>query len=182
MTKGAVICRKSAFVVGATLALVLLMLAAGTGPAVAAFPGTNGKIAFIKEAVGMSTINPDGSGLTRLNDPWNLVGTVPLWSPDGTRIAFQGYRDGNIEIFIMNADGSDVRRVTNDPGIDLPGSWSPDGTKIAFVSNRDGNREVYTTNVDGSGVSRLTNNVDRDDDPAWPPDGAKISPLRPSAI
>jgi Tol biopolymer transport system component len=50
---------------------------------------------------------------------------VPAWSPDGTRIAFESERDGNLEIYVMNADGSGVTRLTNDPASDSTPAWSP---------------------------------------------------------
>ena len=63
----------------------------------------------------------------------------PAWSPDGRRIAFASTRDGNREIYVMNADGSGVTRLTDNDADDGYPSWSPDGRRIAFDSNRDGN-------------------------------------------
>ena len=92
-----------------------------------------------------------------------------------TKIAFQSYRDGNFEIYIMNADGSEPTRLTNDSADDVMPSWSPDGKKIAFQSTRDGNFEVYIMNADGSKQTRLTNNPAFDCMPSWSPDGKKIA-------
>jgi Tol biopolymer transport system component len=75
----------------------------------------------------------------------------------------------------LNADGTGVTRLTNDPLRDAEPAWSPDGTKIAFTSNRDGNHEIYVLNADGTGVTRLTNDPLRDAEPAWSPDGTKIA-------
>jgi Tol biopolymer transport system component len=69
----------------------------------------------------------------------------------------------------MNADGSGLKRLTNNDASDRQPAWSPDGTKIAFNSERDGNREIYVMNADGSGLTRLTNNDASDWDPAWSP-------------
>jgi hypothetical protein len=87
----------------------------------------------------------------------------PRVAPDGKRIAFTSYRDGNAEIYLMNADGSAVTRLTNSAGDDESASWSSNGSQLAFASNRDGDYEVYVMNTDGSGQSQLTNNgsVDR---------------------
>ena len=94
---------------------------------------------------------------------------LPVFSPDGTRIAFSSNRDGNVEVYVMNADGSNVRRVTNHRGIDTSPTWSPSGTHIAFVSERSGSPNVWR--VDALGLEqpvKLTNesHVDR---PTWSP-------------
>ena len=101
--------------------------------------------------------------------------SVPTWSPDGRRIAFGSDRDGNREIYVMNADGSGVTRLTDNDAIDSGPAWSPDGRRIAFSSTRDGSFEVYVMNADGSGVTRLTDNDAFDWHPAWSPDGRHIA-------
>ncbi len=90
-------------------------------------------------------------------------------------IVFHSSRDGNYQIYVMNADGSGQTRLTNNAATDFAPAWSPDGTKIAFQSNRDGNNQIYVMNADGSDQTRLTNNADDDSSPAWSPDGAKIA-------
>ena len=91
------------------------------------------------------------------------------------RIVFVSDRDGNWEIYVMNADGSGRTNLTNNPAADYDSTWSPDGTKIAFISDRDGNWEIYVMNADGSGQTRLTNNPANDHGPTWSPDGAMIA-------
>ena len=92
------------------------------------------------------------------------------------RIAFVSNRDGNDEIYVMKADGTGLRRLTNDPAEDLEPAWSSDGTQLAFVRQRSGsNFEIYKMNADGSGVTRLTRNSAMDASPAWSPDGTKIA-------
>jgi len=105
-------------------------------------------------------------------DSWPIPGGP---GPGAVRIAFESNRDGNYEIYTMNADGSVVTRLTNNPATDLEPAWSPDGKKIAFASTRDGNTEIYVMNSDGSVVTRLTNNPAVDGSPAWSPDGKKIA-------
>jgi TolB protein len=90
---------------------------------------------------------------------------------DGTEIAFFGDRDGNAEIYVMNPDGTGLRRLTEEPTDDVLPAWSPDGAKIAFVSSRDGNEELYVMNADGTHVTRLTNDPSDDVDPVWSPAG-----------
>ena len=94
----------------------------------------NGKIAFYASSrgyLGIYTRNPDGSELTRLTSGADIE---PAWSPDGTQIAFtRFYGATQGEIFVMNADGSNQRRLTANANDRNP-TWSPDGTKIAFSS------------------------------------------------
>ena len=102
------------------------------------------------------------------------LGQTPISAESALgRIAFVSGRDGNWEIYVMNADGSTQTRLTNNSASDLGPSWSPDGTKIAFFSDRDGDYEIYVMNSDGSNVTQLTNvgqNLDLD----WSP-GSKIA-------
>lgn len=79
------------------------------------------------------------------------------------------------EIYLMNADGSDQVRLTDNPAEDFLAAWSPDGTRIAFTSRRDENAEIYVMDADGSNLTRLTNNSDDDIRPAWSPDGELIA-------
>ncbi|GEM_PF-413927 len=107
---------------------------------------------------------------------------TPTRTPASTgKIAFVSNRDGNNEIYVMNADGSGQTRLTYNPANDLSPAWSPDGAKIAFTSDRDfysertDSTEIYVMNADGSGQTRLTYNQTEDLYPAWSPDGAKIA-------
>src|SRR5882724_6848758 len=81
------------------------------------------------------------------------------------KIAFASNRDGDSEIFTMNADGTNQLQLTNNVSADNTPAWSPDGKKIAFLSNRDGNGEIYVMNADGSNQTRLTNNFVSDSSP-----------------
>ncbi len=89
-----------------------------------------------------------------------------VWSPDGERIAFHAY-DNDRRIYVMNADGSDLKYVTEGPEDDVP-AWSPDGTQIVFASVReDGNLRLYIMNDDGSDITPLTD--DYGHHPNWAP-------------
>ena len=92
-----------------------------------------------------------------------------------TRIAFSNDRDGNWDIYGMNADGSGVTRLTEHPGDDWGPDWSPDGQLIAFSSYRDGESDIFVMNADGSGVTQLTNNPGFDGEPAWSASGEQIA-------
>ena len=93
-----------------------------------------------------------------------------------SKIAFHSNRDGNWEIYVMNSDGTNQTRLTDNPAEDSNVAWSPDGSKLAFLSNRDGNYEIYTMNADGSNPTRLTNNPASDEGPpSWSPDATKLA-------
>jgi tol-pal system beta propeller repeat protein TolB len=110
----------------------------------------------------------------------------PAWSPDGSKIVFASFRDGNWDIYVMNADGSGQKRLTTDPEPDRDPVWSPDGSKIAFWSSRDGNLDIWAMDADGSNQTNLTQ-IDASQSqgaiwPNWSPDGSKIVFERDSDI
>ncbi|MEX1182779.1 MAG: hypothetical protein WEF86_06055 [Gemmatimonadota bacterium] len=104
-----------------------------------------------------------GGELTRLTqDPAN--GMYPSWSPDGRRLAFMSWRNGATQIFVMNADGSDQRRVVAMPeGDAIDPRWSPDGSRIVFVHLPAGpqstERSLWLVNPDGSGLRPLSKSI-----------------------
>jgi dipeptidyl aminopeptidase/acylaminoacyl peptidase len=81
---------------------------------------------------------------------------APAWSPDGTRVAFESLRDGDSEIYVMDADGSNPVNLTRNPVEDRAPCWSPDGDRIVFESDRGGATDIYIMNVDGTGQVRIT--------------------------
>lgn len=116
----------------------------------------------------------DGSNQVNLtNNPAD--DTDPVWSPDGSQIAFVSNRDngegGGQFIYVMDADGSNVRQLTFENNCRMP-DWSQDGTRIAYHSDDD----IFVINVEGKnpGVN-LTNNPERDVNPVWSPDDSKIA-------
>jgi TolB protein len=93
---------------------------------------------------------------------------LAAWSADGSRIAFTSNRDGNSEIYVMNADGSGLRRITNHPSIDVTPTWSPTGAQLSFTSERTGSPQIYVVNADGTDPRRISTEsyCDR---PTWSP-------------
>ena len=163
------------------------------------------KIAFNSDRDGNGEIyvmGADGSDPTNLtnhaDDDW-----FPVWAPNGGKIAFMTDREStgppilnnspkiiiplfDIEIFVMNADGSGQTNLTNDPAWDGYPSWSPDSSRIAFQTDRDGGPvvlvlpedlgyEIYSVNADGSSPTRLSWSPQDDMYPCWSPDGSKIA-------
>lgn len=90
-------------------------------------------------------------------------------------VAFTSDRDGNWEIYVMNMDGSNLRRLTDDPSADTGPAISPDGQTIAFVSDRSGNLDIWTMRIDGTDLEQLTTSTYPDSAPAWSPDGTRIA-------
>jgi Tol biopolymer transport system component len=136
----------------------------------AAFPGSNGRIAF-SSGGNIGTIYANGSGLKWLTNGGTDI--EPAWSADGQRIAFASNRDGNFEIYVMYADGTNQTRLTEYPAADTEPTWSPDGHKIIFT-RVDPSNEIYVMDANGTGVTNLTNGQGGED-PAWSPDGQKIA-------
>ena len=130
------------------------------------------------------SIGIDGENLTRLTDNQNND-EGPVWSPDGTKIAFfSNRREGrdarpiSLQIYIMNADGTGQRRITNDgPALEYNISWSPDGNRLVFQSRPEinpGVHSLYVIGTDGMGRRRLTDGQFNDFSPEWSPDGNLI--------
>ena len=148
-----------------------------------ATPPLWGKIVFDSRRSGnhrsineIYTMNSDGSNLTQLTFTKN--NTNPAWSPNGKQIVFQSKRDGNWEIYVMDADGTNQRRLTHHPGFDYDPDWSPDGFQIAFDSNRNAKKdeekaEIYVMDADGGNVKQVTD-VGLAARPRWSPDGQWI--------
>jgi TolB protein len=125
----------------------------------------------------IAAIDADGTGLrTIVGDRGKLAHQDwPAWSPDGRRFAFSSTHEGNQEIYTASADGTDLVRLTRNPGLDAHPCWSPDGKTIAFATDRWGGLELAAVRPDGTGPIRLTRSPRLDDYPAYSPDGSRLA-------
>jgi Tol biopolymer transport system component len=136
------------------------------------------EIVFQRSSGGLWKMDEDGANQSNIR----TQGYSAAVSGNGARIAFFAYVDGDPEILVMNADGSEATQLTTAPGWDTDPAWSPDGSKILFSSERDGNREIYVMNADGSGQANLTSDPAEDRYPTWSPDGTQIAFARNNEI
>ena len=167
---------RGALAAALVLAVIVLMLAAASADA--AFPGQDGDIAFSKEnfrqgTSGIFKVAPEGGAQERVGPEY---GYSPSWSADGQKLVFVGFsgedeRDFRSDIYVMDADGSNVQPVTDTRAYESSPSFFPDGETIAFArySNRDG-ADVFTMKLGETRATKLT------DDPGFYEDSVAVSP------
>jgi WD40 repeat protein len=153
-----------------------------TGAAAGTFPGTNGRIAFVR-AVGegggrIVTMTADGQDITPLtNQATNGTCTGPSYSGDGERIAFScvtGTSTASSEVFVMDANGKNQVPVTANAVGDFDPSFSPNGERIAFSRAQAGNSDIFAIDVNGQNELQLTNTPEIDAGAAFSPNGQRI--------
>jgi len=124
-------------------------------------------------------MNADGTNQQRLS---TADGGDPTWSPDGTKITYNGFDAAftNLDVYVMNADGTGIVNLTNNPAHDILPAWSPDGQWIVFASLREKDvknfqhMSVYLMHPDGTGVTRLTTMAGSEWIARWAPDGTRL--------
>lgn len=154
---------------------------------------TSSKIVFADNAGRLLLINADGTGQSVLLPGSSILNNNPVYSPDGSKIAFNRQNGFKTEICVINADGTNLVVLTSanpqgESGENFSPSWSPDGSKIVFASNWNGRRksEIWIMNANGTGLVQLTTNVQlgsdgggplfgNDTTPVWSPDGSRIA-------
>ncbi len=146
-----------------------LVRSAGARPA-----SDGGRIVFVSNA-SIWVMDVDGRNKKQLTTSDETMDCRPAWSPDGKRIAFSRWTDdaNSWDIYTMNANGSNVSRLTDGPAGDAWPTWSPDGEQIAFGRYGEINA-IYVMNSDGSNLKILAEDSSRLCYLAWSPDGTKI--------
>jgi TolB protein len=143
-------------------------------------PRPSGEIAFQSDREGPSrifVIDVATRAVRRVGSPGTWMDEEPTWSPDGGRIAFSSTRgDGrNIDIYVMNADGSNIVRVTDHPAPDQDPAWAADGQSLFFTSERNGRGEIFRVWLGDKRIERVTSGLARAIMPATSRDGRYLA-------
>lgn len=176
------------------------------GSAQATFPGRSGKIVVAAKLVAakpgdlkvehldLYLLDPNGGSVRQLTKTPNDDETWPTYSPDGKKIAFvrcrcdfvghepELYYKNKASLYVMNADGSGLRRVTSEKYAVGQPSWSPDGKRIAFAEDSGYGGHIYAVSLESGKVVRLTSTRTKDDSPALSPDGTQLAVIRDNAV
>ena len=118
-------------------------------------------------------MDPDGTALANLTRS-HRGDSQPVWSPDGTRIAFTSLLDGNSDIYVIGPDGTGQTNLTDLAGVNRDPNWSPDGERLLFTRYRERTPEVFVMNSDGTMRSNITRHQATDGWASWSPDGVRI--------
>jgi TolB protein len=136
-----------------------------------AYSRSGGLVAFTSYMRGNADLYVQaGGGRPKRVASYQGMNTGASFSPDGSKIAVTLSKDGNPEIYILDAStGKVLKRLTDNRAIDTSPAWSPDGREIAFVSNREGGPQIFVMNADGSGQKRVSTVSSFNQTPAWSP-------------
>lgn len=152
--------------------LVALTLTEGTNMAVALSPD---KDTLAYDLLGRIWLMPVSGGEGKpITDPYGNA-RQPSWSPDGKKIAFQAYWDGNWHIYTVNTDGSGLKQMTSGEFDHREPHWSPDGTTLAFSSDKNGSYDIWTLQIVSEQMKAVTSAEGNESGPAWSPDGANLA-------
>ena len=153
-----------------------------TGATAVEFNGTPARCWTVDSDTQITAVVPFDAttGPISVRDPIGIVTSVEDFTVTAAskgKVAFHAERNGNFDIFVMNADGSGLTQLTDDPSEDMCPEFSPDRTRIVFNSARDGHQEIYVMNADGSEQTRLTMSVSGGQayGPTFSPDGRRIA-------
>lgn len=168
--------RSFALVAAGLFGLSLLQAA----PAAATMAGSNGRLAYSAGRQAIYAVEPNGENRAELvtaDEDWDTVVSDPSWSPDGSRLAFSYRLEGNFDIYVIDADGTDLVRLTDHPADDVHPTWSPSGARIAFASDRRKARsQIYLMTAAGEPLRKVTRGGAAS--PDWSPDGRRIAFMR----
>ncbi len=134
------------------------------------------RIVYQSDEIGISELyvmDVQSGAVRRVGPPH--PGLQVSWSPDSSQLVFTARVGNDDEVFVVNADGEDLRQLTDNDFADSFPVWSPDGNRIAFMSFADNQLDLYTMNTDGSDVRRITNDRAQDLNPVWSPDSTRLA-------
>jgi TolB protein len=143
-------------------------------------PGLRGELLFQSDREGptrLFVLDLATAAIRRVGTAGTWLDEEPRWSPDGTRIAFSSTRgqQGNFDVFVMNADGSEVVRLTDHAAAEQGPVWAADGKSLYFTGERDGRGEIYRVWLADRRVDRITSGINRAIMPATSPDGRYLA-------
>lgn len=131
-------------------------------------------VASIDGAADLFRVRRNGRRLVRLTDNAPIIDIAPSWSPDGRQIAFVSDRSGTPQVYVMDADGQNQRRLTYQSSYSATPAWSPDGRWIAYGVRAEGKFDLYLIDPTGEVTVPLVVHRGNDQSPSWSPDGRKI--------